>query len=240
MTNQDLHEFYENYHSNHLKHAINDFPFREAYWKNRILKFLPADKNARILDLGCGNGDFLLFAKKLGYTNITGVEYSGEMKTISEKSVSGIRIVYADATEFLKTTTESYDFILMAHLLEHFEKPKVLETFQVIRARLGSGGRFVAYTPNFASPFGLMISWGDFTHITHFSGPAMAQLAGMTQFDIAFIGGNGPVPFGLSGWLKSLLWRLILKPIGKLIFSNGSRNYGNVIDPELMAVFIKP
>lgn len=237
MTNQNLHEFYENYHSNHLKHAINDFPFREAYWKNRILKFLPADKNARILDLGCGNGDFLLFAKKLGYGNITGVEYSEEMKAISEKTISGIKIVYADATEFLKTTDQTFDFILTAHLLEHFEKSKVLETFKEAKRCLSAGGRFVVYTPNFASPFGLMISWGDFTHITHFSGPAMAQLAGMSGFEIDYIGGNGPVPFGLGGTLKRLLWDLVLKPIGKLIFSNGSRNYGNVVDPELMAVF---
>lgn len=240
MTNEDLHDFYRNYHTNHLKHAINDFPFREAYWENRIRKFLPKSKDARFLDLGCGNGDFLLYLKKLGYNNITGVEYSEEMKSISEKTVSGIRIVYSDATEFLKTSTDEYDFILTAHLLEHFEKSKVLETFHAARERLSKGGQFVVFTPNFASPFGLMISWGDFTHITHFSGPAMAQLAGMSHFEIGYIGGNGPVPFGFSGWLKSLLWRMILKPIGKLIFSNGSRNYGNVVDPELMAVFIKP
>lgn len=240
MTNQDLHEFYEHYHSNHLKHAINDFPFREAYWRQRIQAFLPQNKSARILDVGCGNGDFLLFAKKLGYTNLTGVEYSEEMKSISEQTVSGIKIYYADATQFLKDSIETFDFILTAHLLEHFEKPKVLETFHLAKQRLSAGGRFVVYTPNFASPFGLMISWGDFTHITHFSGPAMAQLASMTGFNVVHIGGNGPVPFGLGGWVKSLLWRLILRPIGKLIFSNGSRNYGNVVDPELMAVFSKP
>jgi 2-polyprenyl-3-methyl-5-hydroxy-6-metoxy-1,4-benzoquinol methylase len=239
MENQTLKEFYENYHSNHLKFAVNEFPFRKAYWDSRISSFLPGNKKAAFLDLGCGNGDFLLYLKTLGFDNITGVEYSGEMKSISERSVQGIRIVESDATDFLRSSTGSYDFILCAHLLEHFEKTKVLETFKLAKDRLNPGGLFVVMTPNFASPFGIPIAFGDFTHITHFSGPSMAQLAGLAGFEIRYIGGNGPVAFGWKGMIRSLLWKAILKPVGKLIFSNNSRKYGNVVDPELMAVFQK-
>jgi 2-polyprenyl-3-methyl-5-hydroxy-6-metoxy-1,4-benzoquinol methylase len=239
MSNEELHEFYENYHTNHLKHAINDFPFREAYWNSRIKPFLPVSKSSSFLDLGCGNGDFLLYLKNAGYNNITGVEFSGEMKDISEKTVKGIRVIYSDATTFLETTDQAYDFILCAHLLEHFEKTKVLETFKLVRGRLNKGGQFVVMTPNFASPFGIPIAFGDFTHITHFSGPSMAQLAGLSNLDIKYIGGNGPVAFGFAGWMRSFLWKNILKPVGKLIFSNNSRTYGDVVDPELIAVFTK-
>jgi 2-polyprenyl-3-methyl-5-hydroxy-6-metoxy-1,4-benzoquinol methylase len=240
MSNEELHEFYENYHSHHLRHAINDFPFRQAYWKSRIRSFLPANPNTSFLDLGCGNGDFLLYLKTLGYNNITGVEYSGEMKEISERSVKGIRVVYADATNFLRDSNQTFDFVLCAHLLEHFEKTKVLETFRLVRERLNPGGRFVVMTPNFASPFGIPIAFGDFTHITHFSGPSMAQLASLSDFNIMHIGGNGPVAFGLGGQIRSLLWKTILKPIGRKIFSNNSRKWGDVVDPELLAVFTKP
>ena len=95
-------------------------------------------------------------------------------------------------------------------------------------------------TPNFASPFGIPIAFGDFTHITHFSGPSMAQLASLSDFNIMHIGGNGPVAFGLGGQIRSLLWKTILKPIGRKIFSNNSRKWGDVVDPELLAVFTKP
>jgi 2-polyprenyl-3-methyl-5-hydroxy-6-metoxy-1,4-benzoquinol methylase len=44
------------------------------------------------------------------------------MKEISEKSVKGIRVVYSDATTFLKETPQTFDFILCAHLLEHFRE----------------------------------------------------------------------------------------------------------------------
>ncbi len=239
MSNEDLHEFYENYHTNHLKHAINEFPFRKAYWDSRIKSFLPVSKSSVFLDLGCGNGDFLLYLKNNGFENITGVEYSGEMKEISEKSVKGIRVVYSDATTFLKETPQTFDFIICAHLLEHFEKTKVLETFKLVKEKLNPGGQFVVMTPNFASPFGIPIAFGDFTHITHFSGPSMAQLAGLSDLEIRHIGGNGPVAFGFGGWLRSFLWKFILKPIGKLIFSNNSRKYGDIVDPELIAVFTK-
>ena len=237
MENRELKEFYDQYHSNHLKFAVNEFPFRKAYWDSRIAAFLPSGKETAFLDLGCGNGDFLLYLKTRGYTRISGVEYSGEMKSISERSVQGIRIHQSDATEFLRQTDEKYDFILCAHLLEHFEKTKVVETFKLAKNCLRPGGRFVVMTPNFASPFGLPISFGDFTHITHFSGPAMAQLAGLADLEIVHIGGNGPVAFGTGGIIRSMLWRFALKPVGKLIFSNNSRQYGNVVDPELIAVF---
>jgi 2-polyprenyl-3-methyl-5-hydroxy-6-metoxy-1,4-benzoquinol methylase len=240
MVNSDLKEFYDNYHSNHLKFAVNEFPFRKAYWDSRISSFLPIDKSAAFLDLGCGNGDFLLYLKTLGYSNITGVEYSGEMKEISERSVTGIRIVQSDATAFLESSNQQkFDFILCAHLLEHFEKNKVLDTFKLAKESLNPGGQFVVMTPNFASPFGIPIAFGDFTHLTHFSGPSMAQLAGLSDFGIRHIGGNGPVAFGFKGMLRSILWKNILKPIGKLVFSNNSRKYGNVVDPELIAVFQK-
>lgn len=239
MTNQELHEFYENYHTNHLKHALVEMPFRFAYWRNRLQHFIPSNKKAAVLDLGCGTGDFLLFLKNQGFTNLTGIEYSEEMKAMSEQTTAGIRIIYNDATAYLAETKSQYDFIICAHLLEHFEKSKVLETLKLAKDRLNPGGRLVIFTPNFASPFGLMIAFGDFTHITHFSGIAMAQLANMSGFEIDHIGGNGPVPFGISGTVKSWLWRFILKPIGKAIFSNGHREYGNVVDPELIAVFRK-
>jgi 2-polyprenyl-3-methyl-5-hydroxy-6-metoxy-1,4-benzoquinol methylase len=49
------------------------------------------------------------------------------MKEISERSVTGIRIVQSDATAFLESSNQQkFDFILCAHLLEHFEKNKVL------------------------------------------------------------------------------------------------------------------
>lgn len=237
MENQALKEFYDQYHSNHLKFAVNEFPFRKAYWDSRIAAFLPLQKGKAFLDLGCGNGDFLMYLKTKGFENITGVEYSGEMKSISERSVQGIRIVESDATDFLHNSNEIYDFILCAHLLEHFEKTKVLETFKLAKERLNPGGYFVVMTPNFASPFGIPIAFGDFTHITHFSGPSMAQLAGLSGFSIVHIGGNGPVSFGWKGYIRSMLWKMLLKPIGKLIFSNNSRTYGNVVDPELIGVF---
>lgn len=239
MSNEELREFYEKYHTHHLVHAVNDFPFRKAYWESRMGDFLPSAKNTRFLDLGCGNGDFMVFLKSKGYSDITGVEYSGEMKEISERSVQNIRLFNADATAFLAETTETFDFVLCAHLLEHFEKTKVLETFRLVKERLRPGGRFVVMTPNFASPFGLPIAFGDFTHITHFSGPSMAQLASLSGLGVVHIGGNGPVAFGAGGMLRSFLWKAVLRPIGKRIFSNNSRKYGDVVDPELLAVFEK-
>lgn len=46
------------------------------YIKRNYLRYLPKDKNARILDLGCGMGHYIYALKKIGYSNVAGVDAS--------------------------------------------------------------------------------------------------------------------------------------------------------------------
>src|SRR6185437_6197857 len=43
-----------------------------------VRKVYPADKTARILELGCGTGALVAAARSLGYAAITGVDHSPE------------------------------------------------------------------------------------------------------------------------------------------------------------------
>ena len=46
----------------------------EAPFLNHIIaRDIPADRNIRILDLGCGAGGMIFWLKKAGYLNISGV-----------------------------------------------------------------------------------------------------------------------------------------------------------------------
>lgn len=48
----------------------------EKYMVRNYLKYLPKDKNAHILDLGCGMGHYIYALKKMGYCNVAGVDAS--------------------------------------------------------------------------------------------------------------------------------------------------------------------
>lgn len=85
---------------------------------------LKLDKNALILDLGCGPGYFLDEMKQRGYTNTVGVTLSpGDVKMCEDK---GHTIKKYDLS-FLPVQDgyhdESVDFIFLRHALEHSPYP---------------------------------------------------------------------------------------------------------------------
>jgi SAM-dependent methyltransferase len=85
---------------------------------------LNLDKDAVILDLGCGPGYFLDEMKERGYTNLTGVTLSPGDKKICEDK--GHTIKSYDLS-FLPQKQgyydESVDFIFLRHALEHSPYP---------------------------------------------------------------------------------------------------------------------
>ena len=49
--------------------------------EKQYLKVLPKDKNAKILDIGFGDGWFMAGCVRMGYTNIYGADFFGKEKT---------------------------------------------------------------------------------------------------------------------------------------------------------------
>jgi len=55
--------------------------------QKEIIVNLPQDKEAKIIDLGCGYGTFLNALSKLGYKNLYGVEIGKEQYQFLSKKV---------------------------------------------------------------------------------------------------------------------------------------------------------
>ena len=49
---------------------------RAAHLQRLIRQFFPPDKDAAILDIGCGHGAILSFARQAGYHNTVGIDWS--------------------------------------------------------------------------------------------------------------------------------------------------------------------
>ena len=67
----------------------------------RLRGWLPADKNTPVLDLGCGPGNFLFLMEKRGYTNLTGVDLSGEQIEMARQRCPRATLIHGDVKEFL-------------------------------------------------------------------------------------------------------------------------------------------
>lgn len=71
---------------NHLLSAGIDF-----YWRKKALKLTKIGKDARLLDVACGTGDFSIAAAKNGVGNITGADLSINMLKIFNSKISSLK-----------------------------------------------------------------------------------------------------------------------------------------------------
>lgn len=111
------------------------------HWAGLTVRFVPAGKG-RLLDVGCGNGEFLLMMSKLGW-DARGIEPDDISASIARRA--GLK-VYNGSVESAELEPESFDAITMNHVIEHLADP--VETVKKLSVALKPGGLFVSVSPN--------------------------------------------------------------------------------------------
>lgn len=96
----------------------------------------------RLLDVGCGNGRFLVKMKSLGW-DPHGIEPDREAARIAQISLSSAVHGSFEEADF---AADSFDAITMNHVIEHVPDP--IATLRECRRILVRGGRLMIVTPN--------------------------------------------------------------------------------------------
>ena len=110
------------------------------------MRHLPKEHaGKRLLDMGCGNGEFLLRARSAGWT-VVGVDF--DPKAVEVASSQGLDIRLGSVQE-LDPTAEQFDVITLAHVIEHVHQP--IEILKACYRLLKPGGILWLETPNMAS-----------------------------------------------------------------------------------------
>lgn len=112
------------------------------FYADRSVMFLPACPGGRLLDIGCGSGQFLLRAKSLGWA-AEGVDF--DPAAVSRARQYGLQ-VYLGTLDDQQLASDSYDVITMSHVIEHVPDP--LQLLSECHRILKPGGRLAALTPN--------------------------------------------------------------------------------------------
>ncbi len=105
---------------------------------------------ARILDVGCGNGVISRHLARVGF-NVTGVDVSE--KTIEKaKAITTLPNVtfLKKSAEELVASGETYDAIICSEVLEHLDNPGAL--IKVLYASLAKHGKLIVTVPNGKGP----------------------------------------------------------------------------------------
>lgn len=100
-------------------------------------------ENGRALEIGCGNGGFLSFLKHHGW-QVSGLDLS-PFAAKQAKELFDID-VFNGALEVAPFPAETFDFIRLSHVLEHFFDP--LTSLEKVHFLLKSGGKAYVEVPN--------------------------------------------------------------------------------------------
>lgn len=181
-----------------------EFPILQAYFG----KFLPKNKEAKILDLGCGSGNFLAWLHALGYENTRGVDISEEQ--IERGREVGVKnLILGDAKEFLREHQNRFDVIFARDFIEHIPREELVELVACIQSSLKEKGYFVCQTLNGESLLAGRLFYGDLTHETAFTWRSIRQLCLLAGFKSVETYPQRPVIKGIKSFLRYCLWRVI-------------------------------
>ncbi len=206
-------EFYAKYFSAHISHrkgkaTLDIFRQRSAAWQKNFGRFLPKDKNAKIIDVGCGNGALVWWLQQVGFSNAEGVDISSEQIKIAQ-ALGVNNVKQTDLRSYLKAKTCFYDIIILRDVIEHFRKEEIIEILEICYNSLKNAGRIIIQVPNAESPFFGRIRYGDFTHEIAFSSSSLSQLLniiGLTKVQFYAI---TPTVSGARSLIRFLLWKVV-------------------------------
>lgn len=104
--------------------------------------YLPAIPNGKLLEIGCGSGGMLKNMQDKGW-DVTGVDF--DSKSVSVAQNLGLNVYEGDISQ-LNLEKNSFDAIIMNHVIEHLPDP--IATLKSCHELLRSGGRLISITPN--------------------------------------------------------------------------------------------
>ena len=142
--------------------------------KLKLINSFSADEK-KLLDVGCGTGDFLHICKANDW-NVFGIEPNTQARQIANNKTDNSVFNTDQLSQFDKN---SFDVITLWHVLEHL--PNLDEQISVLKSLLKSNGRLIVAVPNYKSHDAKHYKsfWAAFDvprHLWHFSQTSISKL----------------------------------------------------------------
>ncbi|MFK7748898.1 MAG: class I SAM-dependent methyltransferase [Kordia sp.] len=153
----------------------------------------------KVLDIGCGTGDFLAMAKKYKW-DIAGIEPDAQARKIAAEKTA----IEIHTNDWLSEIADnSFDAITMWHVLEHV--PNLEEQIQTLKRIIKPNGSIFVAVPNFKSHDATHYKelWAAYDvprHLWHFSQQSIKSLFGKENLKVVKI-----LPMKFDAYYVSLL-----------------------------------
>lgn len=213
---------------------------RAPYLRQLIKRCFPDDRDVEILDVGCGHGAVIHFARELGYKNLYGIDRSPEQVAAARQlGIEGVQI--GDLRQTLANRAgSSLDVIVAYDVIEHFTREELLPLVDNVRRVLKPGGRWIIHVPNGESPFAGRALYWDLTHELAFTRTSLKQLLLSSGFNKVECFEDAPVVHGAKSAVRWALWKAIRSLLRFYIAAEtGDTGDGNIFSQNLLAVTYK-
>lgn len=188
--------------------SVADLDGRRPTMEHVVDSYFPPDKASVILDLGCGHGTLVHFARQRGYHAMRGVDVSPQQVALAARlGIEGV--VEGDLSATLAALpAESVDAVVAFDVIEHFTKDELVDFVDAVQRVLRKGGRWIIHAPNGASPFVGAIRYGDFTHELAFTRSSLEQLMLASGFSRLTCHECAPRVHGVKSAVRVVAWKL--------------------------------
>jgi SAM-dependent methyltransferase len=203
--------FLARYVSTHaaVSDAAGNLDRRWPFLEKLVTGHFPENRDAKIVDLGCGHGAIVWAARKLGYRNVEGVDASPEQVAMAATlGIEGVR--QGDLMATLRAApSDSHDAIVLFDLYHYFDPATQLALADEVRRVLKKGGRFIMHLPNGEALFAGRVRYWDAMATGSFTRRSIEQMMKVCDFaDIACFE-DRPAVHGLKSAVRCAVWKLV-------------------------------
>lgn len=185
------------------------------FYKRNYLKYLPTDRNIRILNISCGGGYFVYMANKENYYDVLGIDSFPEKVEYAKKRE--LRCEVMEAFPFLEVNEEPFDVIFCEQELNHLTKEEMLMFLPLARKNLKPNGILITHALNGSNPImGAEQLAQNFDHYNIITEYTYRQILNYCQFeDIQIIPLNLYVfyknPFNYVAWAVTTFYHFLFR-----------------------------
>lgn len=179
-----------------------------TYYDDNYRRWLPKDHKAPILDLGCGQGDFVRYAHGLGYRNITAIDHdAAAIKAL--KGLKGVTAVHARAdAAVLKGLKRKWALIIAKQMLYYFDRREAPAFVRAMTEALAADGRLVVEIFNGALLSSRFTELKDPAILTAYTENGLARLLEANGFKIEELEGARFESGGIYRSLQAIWFEL--------------------------------